>query len=49
VLPIVRLESAVPVANNGDLVTVEHSFTVLDGQVAAQPLYVVLRTADSTV
>lgn len=49
VLPIVRLESAVPVANNGDLITVEHSFTVLDGQVAAQPIYVVLRTADSTV
>lgn len=49
VLPIVRLESAVPVANNGDLVTVEHSFTVLDGQVAAQPIYVVLRTADLTV
>lgn len=49
VLPIVRLESAVPVANNGDLVTVEHSFTVLDGLVAAQPLYVVLRTSDSTV
>lgn len=49
VLPIVRLESAVPVANNGDLVTVEHSFTVLDGQVAAQPIYVVLRTSDTTV
>lgn len=48
-LPIVRLESAIPVANNGDLVTVEHSFTVLDGLVAAQPLYVSLRTADSTV
>jgi len=49
VLPITRLESAVPVANNGDLVTVEHSFTVLDGQVAAQPLYVVLRTSDAAI
>lgn len=49
VLPIVRLESAVPVANDGNLVTVEHSFSVLDGLVAAQPLYLILRTADSTV
>jgi len=49
VLPICRLESAVPVANNGDLVTVEHSFSVLDGQVAAQPIYVVLRTSETTI
>jgi hypothetical protein len=49
VLPICRLESAVPVANNGDLVTVEHSFTVLDGLVAAQPLYLVTRTSDSSI
>lgn len=49
VLPITRLESAVPVANNGDLVTVEHSFSVLDGQVAAQPIYVALRTSDAAV
>jgi hypothetical protein len=49
VIPIARLESAIPVANSGDLVTVEHTFTVLDGQVAAQPLYLVLRTSDVAV
>lgn len=49
VIPVARLESAVPQANNGDLITVDHSFTVLDGLVAAQPLYVVLRTADAAI
>lgn len=49
VLPAVKLDSGIPVSNNGDFIVVEHSFTVLDNLVAAQPLYVVLRTADTTV
>lgn len=49
VLPAVKLDSAIPMANNGDLITVEHSFTVLDNLTAAQPIYFVLRTADSTI
>jgi hypothetical protein len=49
VLPAVKLDSGIPISNNGDFITVEHQFTVLDNLVAAQPIYVVLRTADSTV
>jgi hypothetical protein len=49
VLPAVKLDSGIPVSNNGDFVVVEHSFTVLDNLVAAQPLYVVLRTADTAL
>lgn len=49
VLPVARLEAGVPQSNGGDLITVEHSFTVLDGLVAAQPLYLVLRTSDASV
>ena len=49
VLPAVKLDSGIPVSNNGDFVTVEHNFTVLDNLTAAQPLYVVLRTADTAL
>ena len=49
VLPVVRLGEGIPQSNNGDIITVEHPFTVLDGLVAAQPLYVVTRTSDSAV
>lgn len=49
VLPAVKLDSAIPVANNGDLITVEHNFTVLDNLTASQPIWFVTRTADTTI
>lgn len=49
VIPAAKLDSGVPVSNGGDFVTVEHSFTVLDNLTAAQPIWFVLRTADTTV
>lgn len=49
VLPAVKLDSGVPVSNNGDLVVVEHSFTALDNLTATQPIWVVLRTADTAI
>jgi hypothetical protein len=49
VLPAVKLDSGVPVSNDGDFVTVEHEFTVLDNLTAAQPLWIVLRTGDATI
>ena len=49
VLPAVKLDSGIPVANNGDLITVEHSFTVLDNLTATQAIWFVLRTADTTI
>lgn len=47
--PAIRLEDQMPMANNGDLITVKSNFTVLDNLVAAQPIYGVLRTADATL
>lgn len=49
VLPAVKLNSAIPMANNGDLITVEHSFTVLDNLTATQPIWITLRSADTTI
>lgn len=49
VLPAVKLDSGIPISNNGEFITVEHSFTVGDNLVAAQPIYVVLRTADTAL
>lgn len=49
VLPAVKLDAGVPMSNNGELITVEHSFTVLDNLTATQPIWVVLRTADSAI
>jgi hypothetical protein len=49
VLPAVKLDAGIPISNNGDLVIVEYPFTVLDNLVAAQPIYVVLRTSDSAI
>lgn len=48
-LPAIKLDAGIPMANNGDLITVEHSFTALDNLVAAQPIYVSLRTADAAI
>ena len=49
VLPDVKLRSAIPVANKGDLVTVEHNFTAYQTTTSAQALYVVLCTADTAI
>ncbi len=49
VLPAVKLDSGVPMANNGDFITVEHSFTVLDNLTATQAMWIVQRTADTTI
>lgn len=49
VLPDVKLRSAIPVANKGDLVTVEHNFTAYQTTTSAQAIYVVLRTADTAI
>lgn len=47
--PCIRLDDQVPMANKGDLITVKSNFTVLDNLVAAQPIYGVSRTADTTL
>ena len=49
VLPDIKLRSAIPVANKGDLVTVEHSFTAYQTTTSAQAIYVVLRTSDTAI
>lgn len=49
VLPLVRLEGDIPQTNGGDVVTQSIDFTVLDGRVAAHPMYVVIRTAETAI
>lgn len=49
VLPDIKLRSAIPVANKGDLITVEHSFEAYQTTTSAQAIYVVLRTADTAI
>lgn len=49
VLPVVRLEGDIPQTNGGDVVTQSIDFTVLDGRVAAHPMYVVIRTAETAI
>lgn len=49
VFPDIKLRSAIPVANNGDLVTVEHQFKAYQATTSAQMIYVVLRTSDTTI
>jgi len=48
-IPAARIDSGVPMSNNGDIITVEHSFTVMDGLVSAQPMWLVLRSADTAL
>jgi Phage tail tube protein len=45
-LPEVKLDSDIPVSNKGELVTIEHSFTVLDN-LSNTPLQIIQRTADT--
>lgn len=49
VLPEIKLDGDVPGENDGDLVTIEHSFTVLDNLTAAQPIWALARTSDSAL
>lgn len=49
VLPDVRLEGDLPETNDGELITVDHDFTVLDNLTAAQPMWLVARTADTAL
>lgn len=49
VFPDIKVRSAIPVANKGDLITVEHNFTAYQTTTATQAMYVVLRTSDSAV
>jgi hypothetical protein len=48
-LPDVRIDSDLPNASQGGLITVDLSFTVLDNLTAAQPIYFVYTTADATL
>ena len=49
VFPDIKVRSAIPVANKGDLITVEHNFTAYQTTTATQAMYVVLRTSDNAV
>ncbi len=49
VIPALVLEGEVPTANGGDIVEMDIDFTVLDGEVAASPLYLVMVTADTAL
>jgi hypothetical protein len=48
-IPCVRLEPTTPNHNSGEVVEVDYDFTVLDNLTAAQPLWVIIRTADSAL
>jgi len=48
-IPVARLEPTTPTANGGDVVEVDYDFTVLDGLVAAQPIVISIRTADTAL
>ena len=49
VLPEIKLDGKLPTSNGGELITVGMEFTVLDNLTAAQPLWVVTRTADTAL
>lgn len=48
-LPEIKLDGDLPKANGSDLIVVPIKFTVLDNLTAAQPIYGVMRTADSAL
>jgi hypothetical protein len=48
-VPDVRFENELPKSNGGDVITQSIDFTAFDGLVAAQPLYIAVRTADSAL
>ena len=49
VLPEVRVSGNLPSANGGDLITHPVEFDVLDNSVAAQPMWVSMRTSDTAL
>jgi hypothetical protein len=49
VLPEIKFDGALPMTNGTDLITQSMSFKVLDNLTAAQPIWVVMRSADTTV
>ncbi len=49
VLPAVKLNGEVPAANGDGVVTLGVDFDVLDNLTATEPLYIVLRTADTAL
>ncbi len=49
VLPEIKLNGELPKANGTDLITLGVDFDVLDNLTAAQPIWVLLRTADTTL
>lgn len=49
VLPAIKLNGELPKANGTDLITQSVDFDVLDNLTAAQPIWVVLRTADAAL
>ena len=49
VLPEVRLDKGTPNSNGPDLITVDYDLRVMDNLSAAQPLWVVWRTADNAL
>jgi len=48
-IPNIRLEGDIPVSAGGEVVTQSVGFTVLDGRVAAEPLYVAIVTAETAI
>ncbi|MGL4256348.1 MAG: phage tail tube protein [Microbacterium sp.] len=50
VLPAIKLDGpGAVVANDGDLITVEHTFTAYDNLTAAQPIWIAVRTSDTNL
>lgn len=49
VIPDIRFEGELPKSNGGDVITQSLDFTGFDGLVAAQPLYIAVRTADTAL
>lgn len=48
-VPDIRFEGELPKSNGGDVITQSLDFTAFDGLVAAQPLYIAIRTADTAL
>lgn len=48
-VPVVKLNGEVPKSNGGDLVTIDCDCDILDGLVAASPIYMAMRTSDTAL
>jgi len=49
VIPGIRLDGDLPTANGGDVIATSVGFTGLDNLTAASPIYVAVRTPDTTI